>query len=135
MFQLALGRTRLDLTLSVAADGQEAIDYLSGQSHCADRAKFPLPDLLVLDLKMPRMSGFDVLRWLASRPDLSHIPAVVLSSSSYEEDLHEARGLGAAEYYVKPSSTSELVKLVKVIANRWLTAASIECNTNRAAES
>jgi CheY-like chemotaxis protein len=101
-------------------DGQEAIDYLSGSAHFQDRSQFPLPDLLLLDLKMPRMSGFDVLRWLESRNDLKDLPVVVLSSSNQPSDIEKAQALGADDYLVKPTHFDELMDLARKITSRWL---------------
>jgi len=134
IFQFAVTKAKLDLSLHVATDGQEAVEYLSGKLSYADRAKYPLPALIVLDLKMPRMSGFDVLSWLAGQSDLTHIPALVLSSSSYEEDMRKARELGAREYYVKPSSTGALAKIIKTIADRWLNGSDKRVDSKVAAE-
>jgi len=100
-------------------DGQEAVDYFGGKGRYADRSAHPLPALLVLDLKMPRMNGFDVLAWLAKEPDFKHIPVVVLSSSANELDVNKARQLGAREYFVKPHRLEELIK----IAHQMLTVA------------
>src|SRR6185436_11022245 len=70
--------------LVVARDGKEAVDYLEGEGDCADRVRHPFPCLLILDLKMPRMDGFDVLAWLGERPRFNHLPPIVLSSSAYQ---------------------------------------------------
>jgi CheY-like chemotaxis protein len=69
---------------------------------------------------MPRITGFEVLSWLASRPDLVDVPAVILSSSSYEEDIQRARQLGARDYFVKPHSLKDLVTILQQMALRWL---------------
>jgi CheY-like chemotaxis protein len=69
---------------------------------------------------MPRMTGFDVLAWLASRPDFKHLPAIVFSSSSEEQDISRARQMGACDYLIKPHSISDYVKIVQTIHRRWL---------------
>jgi CheY-like chemotaxis protein len=107
-------------TLVVVADGQEAVDYLGGNPPYADRVLHPLPGLLLLDLKMPRMNGFDVLAWLASRPDFKCLPTVVLSSSPDDADILRARQMGARDYFVKPNSLSDYVKIVQSLHARWL---------------
>jgi len=119
LFRYAMRSAGLKFALAVARDGQEVVDYLSGCGNYSDRSQHPLPSLLVLDLKMPRLSGFDVLTWLKSRPDLD-IPAVVLSSSSYQEDIQRAQKLGAREYFIKPHSVTELTKVVLTATSRWL---------------
>src|SRR5579872_1468914 len=108
LFKLALESAGLLYPVIVARDGQEAIDYLAGRPPYEDRPNHPLPALVMLDLKMPRMTGFDVLSWLNSQPQLKCIPAVVLSSSSYPEDIKKATQLGAREYYIKPHTLAEL---------------------------
>ena len=105
-------------------DGQEAIDYLSGCNDFKDRSQFPLPALLLLDLKMPRVSGFDVLRWLETRQELRDLPVVVLSSSNQPSDIEKAQALGADDYLVKPTQFDELMELAKKITSRWLDGAT-----------
>ncbi len=120
MFRLALERTGRALPLVVASDGQEAVDYLSASARPEGQVSRPLPALLILDLKMPRMSGFDVLSWLALRQDLKQIPSIVLSSSSYPEDVQKALQLGARDYHIKPLGLDDLVSLLRKILGRWL---------------
>jgi CheY-like chemotaxis protein len=121
---LILGRAfekcRSGHPLVVVRDGQEAINYLGGRGPYEDRGRHPLPALLVLDLKMPRMSGFDVLSWISTRADLAHLPVVVLSSSSAEADMRKARELGASEYLVKPNLIAGYVSIVEGLHSRWL---------------
>ena len=126
IFEMAFQRAKLPCSLVFVHDGQQAVDYLSGKGQYADRAAHPLPALLVLDLKMPRMNGFDVLTWLAKQPDLKEIPAVVLSSSSDEFDVKKARELGAREYFVKPHSLHELIEIMQQMQTRWLSAAATD---------
>src|SRR5579859_3058779 len=91
---IALQQAGLTNPLTFVCDGQEAIQYLAGDAPYTNRAIHPLPGLLLLDLKMPRLTGFDVLEWLACRPELAYLPVVVLSSSSLQTDLDRARQLG-----------------------------------------
>jgi CheY-like chemotaxis protein len=84
-----------------ASDGGEAIRYLAGEPLYADRARHPLPGLVILDLKMPVKSGFDVLRWRLDHPDLARLPVVVLTSSALESDKEHALRLGAFGYFVR----------------------------------
>ena len=86
--------------VGIVYDGEAAIDYLSGAATFANRALFPMPDVMLLDLKMPRMNGFDVLRWL-QRQSLAQLTVIVLSSSMLVEDIHRAKALGAHHYVVK----------------------------------
>jgi CheY-like chemotaxis protein len=101
-------------------NGQGVIDYLSGARTYADRERFPLPDLLVLDIKMPGKDGFDVLEWLGQRPALKEMPVVILTSSYEERDVQRARELGAQDYFVKSAKCHDLEKVADTIARRWL---------------
>ena len=117
----AFQKSGMDHSVVHVSDGQEAIDYLRGEANYGDRSRFPLPSLMLLDLKMPKVDGFDVLTWLKSRPELSPLPVVVLSSSSREDDIQRARLLGAADYRVKPADFEQLQALAHDVATRWLT--------------
>lgn len=120
LLQLALEEAQVPNRLIVLQDGQELISYLAGEGHYCDRAQFPLPSLLLLDLKMPRIDGFTVLSWLANRSDLRHIPAVVFSASTSEADMKKALALGATDYLTKPSQFKVLVQIVRTMQERWL---------------
>jgi CheY-like chemotaxis protein len=100
-------------------DGEAAIDYLSGKSPFEDRVLYPAPSLLLLDLKMPRVNGFDVLAWLQGRSDLDALNVVVLSASQLEADRNQATQLGADDYCTKPHDFDELVKLARDLDARW----------------
>jgi CheY-like chemotaxis protein len=126
ILEIAFQRAKLPCPLVLVRDGHEAVEYLSGKGSYADRAAHPLPVLVVLDLKMPGMNGFDVLSWLAEQPDLKGIPAVVLSSSADELDRNKARQLGARAYFVKPHSLGELTKIAHQMQARWLSAAATD---------
>jgi CheY-like chemotaxis protein len=117
----AVEKAGISNRLIVARDGVEAVEYLKGEGAYADREIHPLPGIILLDLKMPRMNGFDVLTWLQSRSELSMIPVVVLSSSELGSDIIRANSLGAKEYRVKPSGTEELKRMVEEWHARWLT--------------
>jgi CheY-like chemotaxis protein len=121
ILRLAFVKAKLPHPLVIVSDGQGAINYLSGNGHYADRSIHPLPALILLDLKMPRMNGFDVLIWLAARPEFKDLPSVMLSSSSDESDIKKARQLGARDYFIKPHGLSELVKIAQQIEKSWLT--------------
>ena len=120
LFRRAVKKAGLQSTVVDVPDGREAVQYLSGEPPYANRALFPLPNLLLLDLKMPLMDGFDVLGWMRTRPELANLPVVVLSSSTIEADIKKARSLGAREYLIKPSDTSDLLKMVQDLHQRWL---------------
>lgn len=103
-------------------DGQEAIDYLCGQGQFSDRERFPFPDWLLLDLKMPRVDGFQVLEWIKQNPHCKVVPTVVFSSSRLPADVQRAYDLGVNAYFVKPVRMEEMVKTVALIENFWMVA-------------
>jgi two-component system response regulator len=102
------------------ATAQQAIHYLKGDGLYGDRAKYPLPGLMLLDLKMPTMSGFGVLEWLQGRPKSGAMAIVVLSDSYAEADQQKARDMGADEFRTKPMETVNLGKMLQEICARWL---------------
>ena len=120
--QRAFRKANLTNPLHVARDGQEAIDYLSHQGKFADATRFPAPTLMLLDLKMPRKSGFETLEWLRQQPVLKRTVAVVLSSSNERDDINRAYDLGANSYLVKPGDFQALVDLVTSLTSYWLAA-------------
>ena len=99
--------------------GEAAIDYLLGKEPFADRAKHPLPDLMLLDLKMPRKDGFGVLRWRQENQPLARLPVVVFSSSNLPEDITRAYELGANSYVAKPTNPERLERMVKALREWW----------------
>src|SRR5207248_9188486 len=101
-------------------DGVAMIEYLNGDAPFGDWAQYPLPQLLLLDLKMPRVNGFEVLAWLGTHPEFSALPALVLSSSVFQADSDKARDLGAREFLTKPHDVEELVTLLEGVHERWL---------------
>ncbi|HVV00243.1 MAG TPA: response regulator, partial [Verrucomicrobiae bacterium] len=107
-------------TLHFVRDGQEAIDYLLGEADYSDRASHPMPDLLLLDLKMPRLNGFDVLSWLRHKPGLKRLLVTVLTSSNEPTDVNRAYDLGANSYLIKPHNSKELSTLVQQLQRYWL---------------
>jgi CheY-like chemotaxis protein len=108
--------------LFVVHNGQEVIDYLSGTGSYAERLEAPLPGLLLLDLKMPLMDGFDVLRWLRARPEFDTLPVVILSSSKLDSDVGNSRALGVYDYRIKPHRFEDLVRLLEDVRQCWLDA-------------
>jgi CheY-like chemotaxis protein len=102
-----------------ARDGQEAINYLQGAGKFGQRADFPLPGLILLDLKLPLVMGLDVLKWIRQNSDSSPI-VIILSSSAAETDVASAYRLGANAYLVKPSASGDLERMVRSINDFWL---------------
>ena len=101
-------------------NGQEAIDYLGGQRHYADRIQFPIPSLVLLDFKMPFVSGIEVLRWIRAHPHLAHLPAVIFTTSSQESDVRRAYAAGANAYLIKPPSLEEGIRLAVAFKQFWI---------------
>jgi CheY-like chemotaxis protein len=92
-------------------DGSEAMNYLAGEPPYNDRAAWPLPCLVLLDLKLPKYNGFEVLKWLQSRPELAKLPVIVLTGSVYPEDRQRANELGAIGFEIKPVHATEFVAI------------------------
>jgi CheY-like chemotaxis protein len=100
----------------VVTDGQQAMDYLAGAGKYADRESFPVPAMILLDLKLPLVSGFEVLKWLRGQPGLADLPVVILTGSSEERDKQRARELGVSGYYVKPPDENMLREMLAGVA-------------------
>ena len=119
LLQRAFKKAGLRDWLRVVTDGEQAINYLSGHGPFADREKYPLPFLLLLDLKMPGTDGFEVLRWARNEPDLKRLLIVVLTSSNLQSDVDRAYELGANSYLVKPVEFDEMVHMVQRFQAYW----------------
>lgn len=120
LLKRAFALAEVPANLHFVRDGQEAIDYLEGGAAYKDRATHPLPDLLLLDLKMPRLNGFDVLQWLRRQPGLKRLLVTVLTSSDQPDDINRAYDLGANSYLLKPHNSSDLSALVAQVKRYWL---------------
>jgi len=99
-------------------NGQEAVAYLTNQSH-HDRERYPIPDVIITDLKMPHMNGLELLRWLNADETWRRIPRIVLTSSTASSDVATAYALGAAAFLVKPVEIHELRTMAKAISDFW----------------
>jgi CheY-like chemotaxis protein len=110
----ALSQLSLPVQVRFVGDGQEALEYLQGKAPYADRSRFPLPTVIFLDIKMPRLNGFELLQWLKQQEAFKRIPVVMISSSHLQADIDRAYELGASAYLVKPARMGELQKLFKV---------------------
>jgi CheY-like chemotaxis protein len=117
--ELAFEEARLPNALHVVRDGQEAVAYLAGEGPYGDRRRHPLPGLILLDLKLPRRSGFEVLAWIRGHPVLRRLPVVVLTSSREAADIDRAYGLGASSYIVKPVAHEGLLECVRTLERYW----------------
>jgi len=116
----AVKKASLAVAMQVVEDGDEAVAYLGGSGPFGDRVRHPLPALVLLDLKLPKRSGLEVLRWVRSQPGLDTTPVVVLTSSSEDEDIQKAYALGANSYLLKPVAFNGLVQLLGVLDLYWL---------------
>ena len=120
LIRRAFGKSDVANPIQVVGDGEEAIAYLSGRGPCADRERYPLPVLLLLDLKLPRKSGFEVLEWLRQQRGLKRLPVAVLTSSAETPDINRAYDLGANSYLVKPVRFEGLLRMVQTLNLYWL---------------
>jgi CheY-like chemotaxis protein len=118
--QRAFKRAGIPVTLHFVSDGQDVISYLRGVGAFEDRSAYPLPQLLLLDLHMPRLDGFRVLQWIRSEPKFRHLLVVIFSSSDEAKFINRAHELGANSYLVKPHSMDELTELVGRFKKFWL---------------
>lgn len=109
----------VEVDFQSAHDGEQVLSYLQGEGGFGNRLLHPLPDIVVLDLKMPRMNGFEVLEWLRQRRGLSRIPVIVLSGSGLETDVEEAYRLGANTYFTKPGQLAELRQIMGALIDYW----------------
>jgi CheY-like chemotaxis protein len=106
--------------LEAVPDGQIALEYLSGAGPFADRKLHPVPCLVLLDINMPKKSGFEVLEWIRQQPRFKSLAVLMLSSSSNPADMEKARKLAADDYLLKPSEPVKLVEMVQSLHDRWL---------------
>jgi CheY-like chemotaxis protein len=116
----ALQKLRPTLPLKIVSDGEAAIAYLKGTGIYADRIEYPLPSLILLDIHMPRKSGFEVLEWIRRQRVWKHLPVVVFSSSSVPSDVHQAYHRGANSYLVKPGGFDTWVELLNSTVLDWM---------------
>ena len=121
LIQRAFRKAEIISPMQVVSDGDAAIDYLSGESPYSDRTAYPLPVLVLLDLKLPRRSGAEVLAWIRQQPEIKRLPVVVLTSSKEYADINHVYDLGANAYIVKPLDFDQLVDILKTLNLHWIT--------------
>jgi CheY-like chemotaxis protein len=119
LLRRALSNAKLDQPVFIARDGQEVMEYLQGSPPFNNPEKYPLPNMLLLDLNMPRLDGFQVLEWLQHQRELSRLVVIVFSSSAESEDLRRACALGANFYIVKPHDIKELEHIMERARDYW----------------
>jgi DNA-binding response OmpR family regulator len=126
LFALAVKKAGLKERIFHARDGQQAVDYIKGERQYGNRGLYPFPLFAVLDIKMPKLTGLEVLAWIKSSPEFSELPVIMLSGSDQAEDRNGARKFGADDYCVKPSSFADLVVIVRGLQGRWSTKPNSE---------
>lgn len=120
LIKRAFRQAKVEPPMSIVNDGDKAVAYLSRQGKYADCQQYPFPLLILLDLKLPRRSGLEVLAWIRQQPELKRLLVVVLTSSQENSDLAKAYDLGANSYLVKPVNFNDFVSLIKLIDAYWL---------------
>ena len=120
LIRRAFAKAYITNPLQIVRNGEEVVAYLKGEGVFSNRAEYPLPDLLLLDLKMPRMNGFEVLEWIRRQPTLSSLRVVVLTASDNMRDVNSAYKLGANSFMVKPLDFEDVVHMGKFLTTYWL---------------
>jgi CheY-like chemotaxis protein len=120
IMKMACKRTGIPHELRVVTDGAMAMDYLAGKKEFADRTLYPMPDVVFLDIKMPKCSGLEVLAWVRARPGLKELPVVMLTSSTMSNDVTRAYELGVTSYLQKIADQAEFGQAVRIILKYWL---------------
>lgn len=124
LFAAALKKSGLSVDLFEATDGFAAINYLLGNEPFSDRAKFPPPDLVFLDLKMPQMDGSDVLKEIRTSMGLQNLPVIVFTNSNSRKDTVAAYSLHASAVHHKPFAPDDLISLLQTVIPLWLKTSS-----------
>ena len=125
LVQEAMKSSNLNYNLRLVSDGDEALDYLFGRGRYSDRVRSPRPDLILLDLNMPRFSGRQVARAIKNNPYLKKIPLVILTTSAQEEDIEELYSIGVNSYLQKPTNFDEFTAALRDLSSFWLERASL----------
>jgi CheY-like chemotaxis protein len=119
LLEAALQSISCEHTVRIVQNGQEALDYLQGKEKYEDREAFPFPDVMLIDLKMPVVSGLEVLWWLSKHPECNVLPTIVFSTSRHETDIKRAYDLGASAYFVKPIQFEHLKGILRSTFEFW----------------
>jgi CheY-like chemotaxis protein len=120
LFRAAARKAKVQFSVHNVSDGDQAMAYLNGRGVYANRRLYPLPVLVLLDLKMPRATGFEILQWIRNHRQVGDLPVVVFSGSELQDDIQQAYAVGADSYLVKPLGFNALVDLVKNINEAWI---------------
>jgi CheY-like chemotaxis protein len=121
----AMHKAGVTARLEVATSGEQAIEYLRGISGYSDWHQFPLPSIVLLDLKMPGMSGFDVLKWIRQQPGIKALRVAMLTSSDSPREIKMAHELGANIFLTKPVQLERLIQIMKTLNEHWLQQAQL----------
>jgi CheY-like chemotaxis protein len=124
--QRAFYTAQIKHPLFTVEDGEQAMEYLSGTGRYTDRTVYPMPRLILADLKMPRVNGFDLVAWIRKAPHCRFIPIVILSSSALPGDVNRAYIVGANAYMIKPADATSLQRLFQTIADFWVAGETVE---------
>jgi len=119
LLQLLLAQCGIANPIKIALSAEESINYLSGGPPFANRSVYPLPSVVFIDLKLPGISGFDLIRWMKARPELKHTFVIVLSSTGDLMSVQAAYSLGANSFLIKPCRMADLENLVICYPNFW----------------
>jgi CheY-like chemotaxis protein len=120
VMKMACHRSGIPHHLKLAEDGDVAVKYLSGDGKFKDRTAFPFPDVVFLDIKMPKRDGHEVLKWIRDQPDLKNLPVVMLTGSLQPADIDRAFDLGVTSYLKKVPCPAEFGQAVRIILKYWL---------------
>jgi CheY-like chemotaxis protein len=131
LLKMAFAKNNIPNPVQWVRDGLEAVAYLNGDGIYADRALYPFPEVLLLDLKMPRMTGMELLAWIAEHPDFKIIPTIIMTSSKQEVDIEKAYKLGANTYMTKPCSFDDLANMVKLTHEYWAISAKPKTKSSK----
>ena len=129
LIRRALQKAGVITPLQVAKSGEQAIEYLAGTGRYCDWKQFPLPSIVLLDLKMPGISGFEVLKWIRQQPGIKALRVAILTASTLQQDIKTAYDLGANIFLSKPMEASKLVELMEMLNGQWLQQAQIPAVT------
>jgi CheY-like chemotaxis protein len=120
LVHLAFRKVTIPVSISSVKDGDEAVNYLKGEHDYSDRTRHPMPTVVLLDIKIPRQSGLEVLAWIRSQTNFSALPVILFTSSQDLKDVRRAYQLGANAYLVKPVDFKELGETLQSFATFWL---------------
>ena len=120
LLQRAMTKARVTNPVQIVPDGEQALAYLRGEGIYGDRRKYPFPSLLLLDIKMPKMNGLEVLSVVRRDPLLKRLVVIFLTSSNQQRDINQAFDLNANSYLVKPAGTDRMTNILETVKNYWL---------------